>query len=59
MLAPFVLRRLKSDVLKQLVAKTEKLEKVPLSEVRWQQTRTDRRGICSDETAVYYVGVGY
>ncbi|CAM9599083.1 unnamed protein product, partial [Laminaria digitata] len=33
MLAPFVLRRLKSDVLKQLVAKTEKVEKVPLSEV--------------------------
>lgn len=34
MLAPFVLRRLKSGVLKQLVAKTEKLEKVPLSKVR-------------------------
>ena len=33
MLAPFVLRRLKSSVLKQLVAKTEALEKVSLSEV--------------------------
>ncbi|CAN0113697.1 unnamed protein product, partial [Ectocarpus sp. 13 AM-2016] len=33
MLAPFVLRRLKSDVLKQLVAKNESLEKVPLSKV--------------------------
>lgn len=33
MLAPFVLRRLKSGVLKQLVAKTEKLEKVSLSKV--------------------------
>ena len=33
MLAPFVLRRLKSSVLKQLVPKTEALEKVPLSEV--------------------------
>lgn len=34
MLAPFVLRRLKSGVLKQLVAKTEELDKVPLSKVR-------------------------
>ncbi|CAM9365817.1 unnamed protein product, partial [Ectocarpus sp. 8 AP-2014] len=34
MLAPFVLRRLKSDVLKQLVAKSESLEKVPLSKVQ-------------------------
>ncbi|CAM9576547.1 unnamed protein product, partial [Ascophyllum nodosum] len=34
MLAPFVLRRLKSSVLKQLVAKTEALEKVPLSETQ-------------------------
>ncbi|CAN0200855.1 unnamed protein product, partial [Ectocarpus sp. 12 AP-2014] len=34
MLAPFVLRRLKSDVLKQLVAKNESLEKVPLSKVQ-------------------------
>ncbi|CAN0047681.1 unnamed protein product [Pylaiella littoralis] len=34
MLAPFVLRRLKSGVLKQLVAKTERLEKVPLSKVQ-------------------------
>lgn len=34
MLAPFVLRRLKSDVLKQLVAKNDSLEKVPLSKVR-------------------------
>lgn len=34
MLAPFVLRRLKSGVLKQLVAKTERVEMVPLSEVR-------------------------
>lgn len=33
MLAPFVLRRLKSSVLKQLVAKTEMLELVPLSKV--------------------------
>lgn len=33
MLAPFVLRRLKSGVLKQLVAKTERLELVPLSKV--------------------------
>lgn len=43
MLAPFVLRRLKSDVLKQLVAKTEKLEKVPLSEVRWSDEKGDER----------------
>ncbi|CAN0426698.1 unnamed protein product [Ascophyllum nodosum] len=34
MLAPFVLRRLKSSVLKQLVAKTEALEKVSLSETQ-------------------------
>lgn len=33
MLAPFVLRRLKAGVLKQLVAKTERLEMVPLSKV--------------------------
>lgn len=33
MLAPFVLRRLKASVLKQLVGKTEMVERVPLSEV--------------------------
>lgn len=33
MLAPFVLRRLKAGVLKQLVAKTEQLEMVALSKV--------------------------
>lgn len=39
MLAPFVLRRLKADVLQQLVAKTDRLEKVPLSKARLVQSR--------------------
>lgn len=41
MLAPFVLRRLKADVLQQLVAKTDRLEKVPLSKVRDRRHNTD------------------
>lgn len=50
MLKPFVLRRLKSDVLKQLVAKTEKLEKVPLSGVS-VKTKLRPNLSCQDKTA--------
>lgn len=46
MLAPFVLRRLKAGVLKQLVAKTERLEKVPLSKVLF--------GVCLHEERCCY-----
>lgn len=45
MLAPFVLRRLKSDVLKQLVAKSESLEKVPLSKVSREEKQRDAVGV--------------
>ncbi|CAM9795532.1 unnamed protein product, partial [Ascophyllum nodosum] len=51
MLAPFVLRRLKSSVLKQLVPKTEALEKVPLSEVAKEvrgYSDFDLNSICSE-----------